>query len=224
MELDLVKGVGVELEGAAWPDGCESYGWKQDCSVEVYAACCVGSSDWDECECECGGEDTGEIASDVLRSWGDVYRFVHGNYPGEHDESCGLHVHVSTNLADYARLMEPEFNAAFQDAVLDLLDDLDPADADLLRPRFEGDNEYCYPSFQPLGGERYSQLNFTAYARHGTLECRLFPMFTTADVAASAIKAFLQCVEGYLAANDQTVEYVADAYFDADTLYDLELL
>lgn len=221
-ELSLIRGVGVELEGASWPDGCCNEHWKRDPSVHVYADCTGPETD-----CRCGGEDQGELASNVLHSWPEVEAWVHENWPGTFDTSCGMHLHISTNLADYCRLMEPEFNVAYANAMLRFQSDLDRPDLDVFRPRFQGDNEFCYPDFTPCiggGSERYVQLNFSAFMRHGTLECRVFPMFPGGpEVALGAIAAFLECVETYLATHDEIIEASATLEMNESVLAALEV-
>lgn len=223
-ELSLIKGVGVELEGAAWPNGgCLNEFWKGDCSVGCYGECESHNS----YSCRCGENDAGEAASHVLRSWDEIEEWVRDNWPGVHDHTCGLHLHVSTNVADYCRLMDPDFDAAYQVAMQGLMQELSPEDFALFSPRFEGENEFCYPDFCPkIGGgtQRYTQLNFTAFQRHGTLECRVFPMFEGGpDVALEAIAAFIECVEDYLDVHDQVIEHSALVTLDSSLLSALEV-
>jgi hypothetical protein len=78
---------------------------------------------------------------------------------------------------------------------------------DLFNSRLDGFNRFCSASFDPTndieGYTRYRQLNYAAWSDHGTLECRVFPMFEDGpDAALTAIGAYLECVESYLADYD----------------------
>jgi hypothetical protein len=71
-------------------------------------------------------------------------------------------------------------------------------DKSALNARLIGANNYCRREFHPhkqwlaegRSGERYAQLNY-CYNFHGTLECRLLPMFRKALDAVKAIRYVL---------------------------------
>lgn len=52
---------------------------------------------------------------------------------------------------------------------------------------------------------RYLQLNFLAYEAHGTVECRLLPLFQSARLAVSAMEHLLWIYESFLAEADERV-------------------
>jgi hypothetical protein len=52
---------------------------------------------------------------------------------------------------------------------------------------------------------RYQQLNFLAYENHGTVECRLLPMFRDARLAVAAVEHFVWIVESFLANAEEAV-------------------
>lgn len=80
---------------------------------------------------------------------------------------------------------------------------------DLYWDRLNGKNRFCTKKFNPevqvnqsnkhgaANELRRTQLNY-CFKLHGTIECRLFPMFSDIDTASKAILALLDCYESYL--------------------------
>lgn len=188
-----IKAIGVELEGG-W-DSPPPNELHRDGSVTVNA------------------NYVGEVSSSPLHDLAAMETWVRANYPTRVNNSCGLHVHLSTNELNYSRLMEPEFNQFFEGRMAEFLS-IGLASGrpgyDLLRQRFQGLNQYCQKKFIPAQqlflkdryGDtathpRYAQLNF-CYGRHGTLECRMFPCFPSVDDGVAAVKSFYSTVFDYL--------------------------
>jgi hypothetical protein len=188
-----IKAIGVELEGG-WQNNTPA-GMHRDGSVTVDARY------------------VGEISSEPLPDIAAAEAWMRVNYPQQVNSSCGLHVHVSTNELNYSRLMEPEFAQFFEGRMAEFLSQglaNGRPGYDLLRQRFQGLNRYCQKKFIPeqqlfmrdrygdvTTHPRYAQLNF-CYARHGTLECRMFPCFPNVDDGVAAVKAFYDTVFDYL--------------------------
>jgi hypothetical protein len=94
-------------------------------------------------------------------------------------------------------------------------DGLNGEDKSLLSFRLRGNNRYClkpeYGDIKEYGrlfykqaiqdkrdNVRYYALNF-CYQLHRTLECRVFPMFSSPEIACKAIGAHVTAVNEYLA-------------------------
>src|SRR5262245_21175813 len=97
MDFKAINKVGIELEGAfanLQPDGQRHY----DGSVHVPIPAGVVVNH------------TGEVVSAPLDTFAQVSDWVTRNYPVVHNQSCGMHVHVSFKAeVDYSRLMTQEF-------------------------------------------------------------------------------------------------------------------
>lgn len=123
-------------------------------------------------------------------------------YPDETDASCGMHVHVSfKHHTDVSLLMSREFTAYFRARWLTWMETNGIGRYSQMQRRLDGHNEYCVPNSMSelsLNCDRYTQLNFSSWARHGTLECRLLPMFNSAAVGASAVAELLSIYTAYL--------------------------
>jgi hypothetical protein len=115
--------------------------------------------------------------------------WVRKYYPDAVNATCGLHVHMSFRSSlTYQRLM----TAAFQEALLKQLSGwarkVGLPNEHPIWPRLRGRNGYCQARFladeqassRQKGANRYTALNF-CHALHGTLECRVLPMFLDID-------------------------------------------
>lgn len=188
-----IKALGVELEG----------GWDSPPPNEIHRDGSVTVN----------ANYVGEVSSAPLPSLEEAEAWVRANYPPRVNNSCGLHVHLSTNELNYSRLMEPEFNQFFEGRMAEFLSQglaSGNPGYDLLRQRFQGLNQFCQKKFIPehqlflkdrygdtSTHPRYAQLNF-CYGRHGTLECRMFPCFPNVDDGVAAVKSFYTTVFDYL--------------------------
>ena len=124
-------------------------------------------------------------------------------YPDEADTTCGMHIHVSFS-ADVLTLLN---TTAFFDyfgkrwAVWGQKMNLHP-DSPFFK-RLNGDNDYCrrnnYPEEDMLDMDRYHQLNFSAWSKCKTVECRLLPMFRRSSLAIAAVQELISIYEDFLA-------------------------
>jgi hypothetical protein len=163
----------------------------------------------------------GEIPSPImppkeLESW------MRKHYPQVVNETCGLHVHMSfDNALHYQRLMVPSFQETlFHYVTLWAKNEGLPA-AHPLWPRLRGESRYCRHDFWPdlqviqrekshdqnRHGHRYTALNF-CHGTHGTLECRLLPMFDTPDQGIRAVQLVLDVTNAFLSRYKQREERV----------------
>lgn len=200
--------VGIELEGA-W-DGQRPENLHGDGSVEIsgYDASDCDCDDPDDCNCQArtarivGESSSPPLAISAVSAW------IERNYPDETNSSCGLHVHISLReLSYYTRLMEPAFyTRVFIPTMTHFCNAIrHSGDRALFTARLRGDNHFCQDMTMSViqanylrGTDRYTQLNYD-YRQFGTVECRLFPMFSTATRASRAVHAYLRCVHTYLA-------------------------
>jgi hypothetical protein len=131
-------------------------------------------------------------------------------YPDKTDPSAGMHIHMSfqrpldigilntTQFLDYFRQRWTEWGTRL--AV--------HRDSEFWK-RLKGENNYCavpYVATSFNGGDRYRQINWAAYAAHGTIEMRMLPLFRDARIAVSAIEEWVAIVEDY-------IEQHADAFW-----------
>ena len=182
-KLRRINCLGVELEGG-W-DGAPA-GYEQDGSVE----CC--------------GEHTGEVHSAPLHLEPLLY-WIPRHYPEYSDDTCGFHVHFSLkDVNDYLTLTDRSFYNFFRSR-LNTWGKTYPITNPAFWHRLDGKNTYCKKDFLPekqiyredKSGTRYTQLNY-CYGLHGTIECRVFPMFQRSSVAQAAVCQLVDIVETYL--------------------------
>lgn len=187
----MIDRIGIELEGA-WnkndylPDLTKDYSVKfPELSPDTYY--------------------TGEAVSPALRVY-EVKKWVEKCVPTLINDTCGLHVHVSLkNLADYSKLMSPDFERHFFSKMSDFGAKMKYQSNHLYWDRLKGSNPFCARDFKPeeqvlrtdKRGPRYSQLNF-CYSLHRTIECRLFPATTDVGEIMSCVNAFVESIESYL--------------------------
>lgn len=134
-----------------------------------------------------------------------IESWMRESYPSHVNETCGLHVHMSfKSTLHYMWLMVPEFQETIRAyvkkwAVAENLDEKHP-----LWKRLLGGNSYCtdgfYPDLQASQarksfnhdgpGSRYTMINY-CHALHGTMECRLLPMFEDVEQGIRAVKNVL---------------------------------
>lgn len=199
--MEFISKVGIELEG----------GWSElfpeEDPTEIYADHSVRVG---------GFKHTGEVASPPLEleealKWADVH------YPSGSDASCGMHIHISTKRdEDYAKLCQtPHFFMKFLrwgDEFIKALPKENKVETRLFYSRLSGENRFCALKFIPSqqlplrvkgGGNnvetnpRYAMLNFCKNI-HNTMENRAFPIFPNKEVGLSAIKGYVEMVEGFL--------------------------
>lgn len=157
-------------------------------------------------------------------------------YPDEADASCGMHVHVSFDALDITMLNSPAFFRYFNQRWQDWGNRMGLAPAGQFFRRLMGRNTYCRrmdydaPIERIAGQDRYHQLNFSSFGDHGTVECRLLPMFRRASLGVAAVQELLDIYETYLHNQEAqgftwhsgevlrpTLADIAEAYHFADT-------
>jgi hypothetical protein len=196
---DRIKTWGLELEGG-WLSqslGKHNTALHQDGSVRGLSSDC---------------SHVGEIASPVISSMTAARQWLIRHYPDSVNDSCGFHVHIGVSLLNYSRLMDEDFHRFWLKEMNEFYEENKTERGfELFKSRLDGKNIYCQRKFRPeeqlnrteaygprRTHPRYSQLNF-CWARHGTMECRVFPCFPKAESAVKALEAFTNCVNTFLA-------------------------
>lgn len=192
--------MGVELEGA-WTkrpqdvikaSGVLDAHAKRDGSVTV-------ASSWEETEVI-------TRPCDVLE---ELIKDVTALYPNAVDGSCGMHVHASFTVMDTSALADIAFYKHFKSRWEAWGKKHNPGALFWERyhgrtpARARGNQQYCRDIFKPeeqltLQNDRYTQINFTAYHKLKTIECRMLPMFdATPEGRALAISAIVELSDIY---------------------------
>lgn len=149
-----------------------------------------------------------EVVSGVIPSRDMAVKFVEENYPDMVNNSCGMHIHLSfTSLEHYRALASRDFYEAFGNYLKAFKAKVKGNSKDLenLGNRIAGHNKYCDTEFDPCGGDRYYQLNYSAYQKHGTLENRTFPMFASRTLAKKAVSSYIKFVNSWLRKHTKAV-------------------
>jgi hypothetical protein len=143
-----------------------------------------------------------------------LHSFVADYYPDAINRTCGFHIHISTTsllfyqaLADrvFYNYLEREIEKwSVSPEVKELIPDR--GDRIYLLDRIAGRSDYCRKRFNSpdvqmeMGSKssaRYTHLNF-CYRLHGTLEFRLFPMFSKPNIAWYALTTYLDIIKKWL--------------------------
>lgn len=187
--------VGIEIEGK-WTDLDEVSRRASEEGMDPTDDCSIRQS-------LVPGRHTGELRSEP-GSLSQALNQLVDFYPDETDRSCGLHVHVSFQDPHHiTQLTCQEFYDYFR-ARFKAWGEREqiPPHAEFWR-RLNGENNFCSHNDAANGrdafsDDRYRQLNFTAYDRHRTVECRMLPMFRRSSHSVSAIIELLSIYEDWL--------------------------
>lgn len=151
----------------------------------------------------------GEIPSPPFDDLGELMEWLVKHYPTAINHHCGFHVHFSLrkNLY-YSQLMDKTFFKFFRQGAEKWGKRLNIHPDDPFWIRLRGQNKFCTTSFIPHqqsqiivkeqnDSRRYTMLNY-CYGMHGTVECRLAPMFSTPQLAFRWVKFITEVVEEWL--------------------------
>ena len=195
-----IHAVGIELEGLFMRNDIDAY-WNDrelthikdyvnDGSISgLYPEeCHLCNSGEDHEECSSGYNDDDyakkECRSEPLTSLKQIHTFLNSvAYPINFNDSCGAHFHFSLNKkSDYRYLINEDFNTQF----LNFLNAYSTVPKTRIsnsnfKKRLSGSADYCkiaYNGVQQMINmdridDRYYMLNFGAYYKHKTFECRL---------------------------------------------------
>lgn len=208
--------IGVEIEGG-WLNGHKAI-------ESVYGDGSVNIADYyskDEDD-SCEDDICGEVCSDPLPSLRNLGKWVREFYPDTTNETCGLHIHLSTKRhLDYALLMHKKFFDLFVNGMSEWgkknLGNRSEEDKAFWK-RLSGVNTYCRKEWKPIkqlqgDWERYTMLNYAAFRDHRTIECRLLPAFKDVEKSLRGIGFFVKLTDSYLKTmkpNDFTKKYLQE--------------
>jgi hypothetical protein len=195
--------------------------WHSDGSVQVrneYYMARSGGADGDGSPHAGTGLFMGEGVCNPPQLPGKVVSWVRHNHPRWVNDSCGMHVHMSFKaLVDYERIMERDFAVWFEKEMAAWGKKNDITYQPFWQ-RLRGDNQYCQPNSR-LGEKitsqnilnhklskskvdqsftKYYQLNFGAWKKYQTMECRLLPMFPDPKLSSKAVYDLICTFERYL--------------------------
>jgi hypothetical protein len=174
-------------------------------------------------------------------------RWIRRCYPTWHDDTCGLHVHMSFTSVKYYEILASSvdyYDTMMQYLKLWALEEdakapgLFPEDHHIWS-RLAGTNRYClgkwWPEKQihrttkPVGrnavrddevGHRYTAINFP-FAIHKTIEIRVLPMFPDADMAIRAVRRTIDITNACLVVMAKKLEpVVEEVILLPDNLYE----
>ena len=128
-------------------------------------------------------------------------------YPDGQNSTAGMHVHVSfTDPCSITACYSVAFFDYFRQRWEAWGNRMSIPQDHLFWSRLRGSNSYCrlngegdIQSTNIERGDRYRQLNFTAWGGHKTLECRLLPLFRDLRIAISAVEELIAIYEDWLA-------------------------
>jgi hypothetical protein len=206
MDFTAIDKVGLELEGA-WNVRPPDAAYHADGSVRGVSGAIIG-----------------EMVSPPMATFADVSTWITAAYPADSNTSCGFHVHVSfKSRRDYAKLMHPAFFEYFSRRMEEWGRKVNLPAAHPFWYRLSGANFFCSKNFVPdtqaqlrrKSNARYAQLNY-CFKFHGTIECRLAPVFKQANIAVSYTKELCSIYEDFL-----TNEAKADSTYSVTRVDDL---
>jgi len=153
----------------------------------------------------------GELAGPPI-SLGELSGWMNKFYPPFHNETCGMHVHMSFKTAmTYQRLMTPEYPATIVSYMEKWSKENKLSKTNPIWERLAGNSRFCKHQFfadmqasvvakdydNNRQGNRYTVINY-CFSRHNTLECRLLPMMPDTTTAISAINEVIAITNAFL--------------------------
>lgn len=205
--------VGLELEGG-WVRGKIPGGIRPEADGSVFKEARKADAYWLQNK---GLDCSGEIVSKPMLPAG-ASAWMKKFYPIFVDKTCGLHIHMSfEDLKMYARLMTPEFPLTVLEYLKRWADEQNLPPDHPLWDRLSDQSKYCQHKFWPdeqvrlerlkspeyydqdRKGSRYTVINY-CYKLHGTMECRILPMFESVARSISAIQLIMDITNASLVA------------------------
>lgn len=144
-----------------------------------------------------------------------VEEFIRRAYPQHVNATCGLHVHLSfKNRFLYQRLMDSKFQDMMFRTITDWAEDEKFGPLHPIWHRLSGEHRQCKRWFaadrqifvtrkiydHDIPHSRYTGVNY-AWRLHGTIECRILPMFETPDQAVRGVNVVMRTTNQFLARN-----------------------
>jgi hypothetical protein len=154
-----------------------------------------------------GHGDPGEIVTRPHESLDSLIKDITHLWPDTVDVSCGFHLHASFTPLDGSILTSEEFYSYFKKQWAKWGKDVGLERNHEFWSRLRGDNKFAKDRFVPseqlskplaVREARYTMLNWFAWAKHGTVECRLLPMFQDKQIAISAVHCLSEIYNSWL--------------------------
>lgn len=211
--VKYINKVGIELEG----------GWSERVGDVIRCRPRHLKSDGSVCVSLDGIGWVGEIASHPITPSAQVLgQWIRRNYPDKVNDTCGIHVHVSTLWEnDYAKLINRDFQVCLFQFLKDFGEKHKLGTNHELWTRLKGGRSYCKPQwkgnsqFEGGSDDRYTAINFMAYKRHGTVEIRVLPAFRDAHMAVKGIYTVIRAVESFLSTVDNLGHFKTNFSFSS---------
>ena len=206
--MNHIKGIGIEIEGAWAKTNPKTGAVQHDGSVSGFSSRSYVLGE------VALGPFFSEEADTISSYFANIESVVNEYFPDKTNSTCGVHFHFSTKrLADYVKLMRPEFYVKYRKAIeeyaqktrLSVLTQKRIRGNHLINYRGKNKN-YCFDTFAPeqqytvfkkYDEGRYRQLNF-CFAKHGTLECRVFSAKITRKKLIASLRWLFKFINDYL--------------------------
>ena len=165
----------------------------------------------------------GEIVTKPHARLDDLIADVTALYPQYMNETCGLHIHTSFTPLDTSVLADGAFWKFFRRRweAWGTENNVEDGFWDRFHQRTEKARRYCKSEFKPEEqlrdhNDRYTMLNFTAWHKYKTLECRFLPVFKSVHTACLAIRELSDIYDTYLNENPfPEIELVREVSFNS---------
>ena len=208
--------MGVELEGS-W------YKKRDEIALLVRGAKAV-----DDRSVHIGQGNPGEIVTRPHESLENLLEDAKKLWPDMVHESCGFHIHASFTPLSGSIIATQDFYTYFKKRW-----EAWGKKAGLERShefwgRLQGRNKFAMDKFEPerqltqrggQGAQRYTMLNFHSWEKHGTIECRLLPMFQDKEIGCMAITEMADIYDTYLSEHPfPTIALESTTYVQGDTV------
>lgn len=169
-----IETVGIELEGAWGDENPLPGGFKGDGSVSIASH---------------RAPYVGEVASEILYGWSEAERFSRDNWPLVVNQTCGFHIHLGVQQDTLSALLNRQtWERWHQGARSWAQKKLRGVTRDRALARLHGQSSMCQTNYEAVAHERYRSLNRLAWAEHGTLEVRVWPMPATARTGLQILR------------------------------------
>lgn len=191
--------MGAELEGS----------WA---SRKARAALVRGAKVHDDHSVHIAHGDPGEIITRPHDNLEALLEDIRALWPESVNDSCGFHIHASFTPMQGSIIATNAFYAYFKAEWAKWGSEQRLDRTHEFWTRLAGRNKHAKDVFDPEmqlrptngvkpGEKRYTLLNFFAWEKHKTVECRLLPMFANVEVTLSAVRCMSDIYNTYLSSH-----------------------
>lgn len=191
--------MGAELEGS----------WSNRKAVAVKVR---GARVHDDRSVHIAHGDPGELVTRPHDNLDSLLEDIRALWPESVNDSCGFHLHASFTPMQASILATKDFYRFFKEEWARWGTGMKLDRAHEFWTRLSGRNKFCKDLYDPEaqlkpmhggapGEKRYTMLNWYAWEKHKTVECRLLPMFTNVELGLSAVRCLSEIYNTYLSQN-----------------------